>query len=544
MMKNLFDIFREKLSGAEFPGKEKHWKELEKRLNANDASKGAGFFPTWLVFSILIGLGGFILLFPSLMSEKNETFFNPFNSNTNQVIAHNSQKLETNEKSTDENPEPENLNPPIVQTPASAPIVNDNPPPAKPVNKNASFVRIAIPSGGYATTKDFNESSLISATSSNYGSSQSFISGNDESATLAANSQAASSLSLAALNRSSITDLVSIASLPFDVVNPESNGHPFLSQKRDEPDYFSKGGIGFKVGLFAGLQYSNPSMNAQRTSDATLAERFKKEERGMISPSAAFDFQISKWGWNFSTGINYFTQGEQRNYSNDFVQTAGRDSFFYSPTFKTNLQFDTTYISIVQQQNVWVMTDTTVTYYNEQTGTFVTASVPMMVMVNNGTDTSYSAVVDTTFITVQDSILNGTWVTRNFRGENENFKALLKGKNTYSYFEIPLMIGYDWRIKNLSLGLKAGVGIGRLIKQTAYYLSSDERQIEPYLIEQNQQMVYNLIVKPSVGYWFGKHWGLECSPLMRMNLNSFGSNPAGRNSYRNFGLQGGVNYRW
>lgn len=543
MMKNLFDIFKQKLSGAEFPGKEKNWKELEKRLNAGEATKGAGFFPSGLVLSLLIGLGGFVLLFPALMNDNKTKFFNPFNSNTVQVIANNGQRIEK-AKSLNNAGEPK-ANQPKATPAAESKIVEENVATSAPlsINRHNSFVRIAIPSGGYATAKDPDDFSTAAKKTGNNFSTGNFEKDPDQilptSETFSANTNNTKGI----LDAPHTSDLTEITALPYLSLRAGNETALYFPAKQDVPDYFSKCGLGFKVGLQAGLQFSNPKLNVTGENE-TWKNRVSKEEKGLISTAAGIDFQISKKGWNFSTGLNYFTQGEQRNYSNDFVQTAGRDSFFYSSFTKNIMQFDTTYIALIEQQNVWVMSDTVVTYYNEQTGTFVTSTVPMIVMVNNGTDTTYTALIDTGFVTVQDTILNGTWVSRDFRGENENLRTLLKGKNSFSYLEIPLMVGYDWRIKSLSVGLKAGVGIGRLVSQSAYYLSDDERRIQPYLIEQNKQMLFSFILRPNVAYWFGKHWGVECSPSMRMRLNKMGGSADTRNTYRNYGLMGGINYRW
>ncbi len=545
-MKNLFDIFREKLAAKEYGGKEKYWKELEQKLNANDGTKGGGLFPTGMVFSVLIGLGAFVLLFPILMKDKTEQYFNPFNSNTKQVIAQNETKIEAKSQS----------NTPGNTQYAKANLLADNTEVSKANNtainyynnKNASFIRLANPVSASTITEDetgISEESFSNPLNSNAANTSSFAASfNDAvSASQAARPMNSYTASTGLMHNSNFT-LIGISSLPLMMLNPGDASYSLLPFKKELPDYFHNPTFTYKVGVYAGIQYTKPVFHDAYRNNVSIAERVKKEERGRFTPVVGIDFQLSKKGWTITSGINYFQQGEQRNYTDDFIQTSGKDSIYFSPINKTILEFDTTIIPIIQQQNVWVMTDTVVTYYNELTGTFVTATVPMMVMVSNGTDTSYSAVVDTNFVIVQDSIQNGIWISRDFRGANEAYRSLLKGKNTFSYIEIPLLIGYDWKVRNISLGIKGGIGLGMLTQQTAYYLSSDERNIQPYLIEENKKMIYNVIVRPSFGYWFGNHWGIECSPTWRMNLNNFKQNPSQRNSYRSFGLQGGFSYRW
>jgi hypothetical protein len=548
MMKNLFDIFREKLAAKEYTGKEKYWKELEQKLNANDGAKGGGFFPTGMVFSVLIGLGAFVLLFPIFMKDKTEQYFNPFNSNTKQVIAQNETKIEDkSQKSIPENTQIAKTN---IVAENSEVIAPNNTAIKYYNNKNASFIRLANPVSSSALTlieeeTGISEEQFSNLQNSNAANTLSFAAPFSDviSTSQAAQTLASYSASTGLMPNSNFT-LLGISSLPLMMLNPGDASYSLLPFKKELPDYFHNPSFTYKVGVYAGVQYSKPVFNDTYSNNVSFAERVKKEEKGTLTPLVGIDFQLSKNGWTISSGINYFQQGEQRNYTDNFIQTSGKDSLFYSPVNKTILEFDTTIIPIIQQQNVWVMTDTVVTYYNELTGTFVTATVPMMVMVSNGTDTSYSAVVDTNFVMLQDSIQNGIWVSRDFRGANEAYRSLLKGKNTFSYIEIPLLIGYDWRVRNISLGLKGGIGLGMLTQQTAYYLSSDERKIQPYLIEENKKMIYNIIVRPSFGYWFGNHWGLECSPTWRMNLNNLKQNPSQRNSYRSFGLQAGFSYRW
>ena len=61
-MKNLFDIFKSKLANSKFDDKEKHWKELEQLLNANDSKKGGFFLSNWMIVSI-IGISGLALMY-------------------------------------------------------------------------------------------------------------------------------------------------------------------------------------------------------------------------------------------------------------------------------------------------------------------------------------------------------------------------------------------------------------------------------------------------------------------------------------------------
>jgi hypothetical protein len=561
MMKNLFDIFREKLAAKEFGNKEKHWKELEKRLNANDASKGGGWFPAGLVFSILVGLGAFVLLFPVFMNDDSKTFFNPLNSNTDLVIAQNESKMEEQSVSKSEKA----IDPEVSTLSASTSNTNlgsfENPiPPAQATvtekyftNKNASFIRIPAPD--FSANQDratenkrveanANFSNATPISDPAMAASTPIASTSPESLSFTTNGMAPSNHPLMASSAKNQISLGSVSSLPLFMLDAGTANLSLLPFKKEVPDYFAKSSFGFKVGLYAGLQYTQSMVNESVLSNASLVERIKKEESGMLTAVAGFDFQVSKKGWSISSGLNYYQQGEHRNYSDDFLQTKCIDSVFYTPVNKTIVGFDTTLITIVHQQNGWVVTDTLVTYYNEASGTFVTANLPMVVMVNNGTDTTYQLVIDSVFTQIIDSLRNGLWTTRDFRGSNEGYASLLKGKNTYTYFEIPLMLGYDWRIKNFSIGLKAGIGFGILTQQTAYYLSTDERRIEPYLIEQSNKLVYNVIVRPDFNYWLGKNWGISCSPFMRMNLNNLKQNPTERNSYRNIGVQAGINYRW
>lgn len=559
-MKNLFDIFREKLAAKEYGNKDKHWKELEKRLNANDATKGGAWFPAGIVFSVLIGLGAFVLLFPVFMNDENKTFYNPLNSNTDLVIAQNESKLEavsSNKESqavqTTENTTPEPLAPltnfenPRV---ADASLASEN----YFRNKNASFIRLSAPdySAGMNENEEANQTtpSPKASGTAGTGSGAGLVNNDTEITTEEANTNLAGSSNnlqetSTELNNINPVVLEGISSLPLFLLaatTPEYQS--LLPFKKEVPDYFPKSSLSFKAGVYAGFQYTQSILNESAINNAGLADRLKMEENGMLSPVAGFDIQVGKKGWSLSTGLNYYQQGEQRNYSDDFLQTKGLDSVYYTPINKRIVSFDTTLVPVIHQQNAWVVTDTLVTYYNEASGTFVTANLPMVVMVNNGTDTTYNVVVDSVFTNIIDSVRNGLWISRDFRGGNEEYASLLKGKNTYTYFEIPLMLGYDWRIRNWSIGIKAGLGFGILTKQTAYYLSIDERKIEPYLIEQSNKLVYNLILRPDFSYWLGKNWGISGSPFLRMNLNNFNQNPSLRSNYRNFGFQAGINYRW
>jgi hypothetical protein len=500
-------------------------------------------------------------LFPVFMNDETKTFFNPLNSNTDLVIAQNETKMEEQTASKIDKVESDVVSSSTVSTESSAlnSLENSILPTKATVtekyftNKNASFIRIPVPD--FSTQKDLalenkrvednaNFSNISAIQDPSIAATAPISSSSPEPLSFNNNGTEPSNHPLMASAAKNQISLGIVSSLPLFMLDPGTANLSLLPFKKEVPDYFAKSSLGFKVGLYAGFQYTQSTLNESVLSNPSLAERIKKEESGMLTAVAGFDFQVSKKGWSISTGLNYYQQGEQRNYSDDFLQTKGIDSIYYTPVNKTILSFDTTLIPIIHQQNGWVVTDTLVTYYNEATGTFVTANLPIVVMVNNGTDTTYNTVIDSVYTQIIDSVRNGLWTSRDFRGSNEEYTSLLKGKNTYTYFEIPLMLGYDWRIKNLSIGLKAGIGFGILTQQTAYYLSTDERRIEPYLIEQSNKLVYNVIVRPDFNYWLGKNWGVSCSPFMRMNLNNLKQNPNQRNNYRNVGLQAGVNYRW
>ena len=119
-------------------------------------------------------------------------------------------------------------------------------------------------------------------------------------------------------------------------------------------------------------------------------------------------------------------------------------------------------------------------------GTF---HIPYYDLNTNQMDTAiYSVMMDTSY-----------WVNESYEEESINNYNV---QNRYTYLNIPFMIGYQFKIKNISIGLRAGGAVGfRINNSNGMYYNSNIQGLHSF---KAKKTIYNIVTTASVGYQFKK----------------------------------------
>lgn len=119
-------------------------------------------------------------------------------------------------------------------------------------------------------------------------------------------------------------------------------------------------------------------------------------------------------------------------------------------------------------------------------GTF---HIPYYDINTNQMDTAiYSIMMDTSY-----------WINESYEEESINNYNV---QNRYTYLNIPFMIGYQFKIKNISIGLRAGGAVGfRINNRNGMYYNSNIQGLHSF---KAKKTIYNIVTTASVGYQFKK----------------------------------------
>lgn len=134
-------------------------------------------------------------------------------------------------------------------------------------------------------------------------------------------------------------------------------------------------------------------------------------------------------------------------------------------------------------------------------GTF---HVPYYDINTNQMDTAiYSLMMDTSY-----------WVNESYEEESLNNYNV---QNRYTYLNIPFMIGYQFKINNISIGLRAGGAVGfRINNSNGMYYNSNIQGLHSF---KAKKTIYNIVTTASLGYQF-KNIEMFIEPKYWFNLTN------------------------
>ncbi len=253
---------------------------------------------------------------------------------------------------------------------------------------------------------------------------------------------------------------------------------------------------GWSFDIFGGPALISSNERIPMAESRMLQQTDKKSH--IITPSMGLNINYHYNNWFVRSGVAYSEYGENKEYlkSSEMHDTVG-----YSK----------------QLVNSYYSHDTT--GWMQDPGD-PSVSIPI-----------YDAVFhsDTTY----------TWMSRDsLYYEHQNISA----QNRYRYIEIPLMVGYELRFKNLGLELATGVSVGFRVNSSGLFIDSNRELVNinasnsPY---SNTMMNYLLSI--GVKYHIGNRLSVVAQPIYKTNMNSL-FNSSSDVRYHNFGINLGINY--
>jgi hypothetical protein len=156
-------------------------------------------------------------------------------------------------------------------------------------------------------------------------------------------------------------------------------------------------------------------------------------------------------------------------------------------------------------------------------------------------DPNNSGVLIPVFDAIHHSDTSYSWVTEDsLYYEHQSIYA----QNRFRYIEIPAMVGYEFRFKNVGLEVATGVSLGFRVNSSGKFLDSDNNLVDinpsnsPYT---NTMMNYILTV--GVKYHISNRFSVIAQPIYKTNLNSLFESGLGSDTrYSSFGVNVGMNY--
>jgi hypothetical protein len=122
-------------------------------------------------------------------------------------------------------------------------------------------------------------------------------------------------------------------------------------------------------------------------------------------------------------------------------------------------------------------------------------------------------------------------------------KSNISATNRYRYVEIPLIVGFQYSIKRITLHSGIGLSVGRMVNTTGRYvvngvLENTSLNLNPY-----NNFHYNYMMQLGAVYALDNNWNMLLQTSYKTNLNSIYRSEFGRNTrYHSIGIQLGVSY--
>ncbi|MFN0276541.1 MAG: outer membrane beta-barrel protein [Chitinophagales bacterium] len=265
----------------------------------------------------------------------------------------------------------------------------------------------------------------------------------------------------------------------------------------------------FSVGLHFGYEYvtKNISANAQSVYTNSYFQQRNNDESPVWVPSVGILAGIDISNFNLTTGFTSYQLGEKINYSlintiTDSLTITDIITTLYIDT--TDILYDTTYILV----DSMLVIDSIYTIYF--------------------TDTSYT----------NDTITEVTY----FNVESTSIK---RDTNLVSYFEIPLLFGYQFSKGYWRFNLQTGPSLGIYRFSSGSVIESDLESLAPLNdTDYFTKLSYNWLFTPSVTYILTENLQIGLQPRFRFNLNSIAMDEGIKLRYQTYGLHVNAKYRF
>ena len=254
----------------------------------------------------------------------------------------------------------------------------------------------------------------------------------------------------------------------------------------------------------------------QADSVSIKLEEARTSDKWQVSALSGVNFSISRLG--NSTNQEYLTKRtEEENYLTNYTGGIMLERFI---TDKIKLGTGLTYISYGSNNSY-----SSSTVYDD-------------FQQFKGLDSVYNPTIDSIFyqpsgtwlpyLIRMDTTLDSAFVAQQ-KAREDSAALNSSGKVSFSYVELPLLIGYYKTINKWSFGLNTGVSVGLLTQSSGSFI--DENLVSMQ-VAQSQQLVWNYLLSPEFNYQFNEKLYLGFQPFFRMGLNNLSlSEPIDRSYY-------------
>lgn len=573
-MNNLNELFKKKLAEQQFDGKEKYWSQLEKKLSDNEQDKVAiVWYKKWLLPIVAIVVLGTIALLFNYSSKNNvENTKALYSGNSNdqllsaQQANHAASTAKKESTTVSNNQITENvtendiaLNANNAQTASTKSNINSNKntfkrEQSRPFNAtNNNLLKNKNATAAIQTPKEpilsnSNPDERYYALESNT-LNPTFQKNTNNTYVNNITQNTADSYAMAAATKVNKTLDFSQIEMPLAFLSPKALTAIIYTQTNVNlasnlfPTTTKKQKNNLSLSVYSGAMLSINNLLTTNGNSIDYLTRRKNEEINAIKPNVGIDIELKRGHWTLTSGINLHQQGEKRNYSNQFKRLIPYDSLVVNVNNNSTWLVDTAMFYAMQYNNIVTSYDSTVTYYDETSGLFYTAQLPIYTTQTTVVDTNFYYLIDSTYYQAIDTIKTNYALQKQMVISNPN-QANLKGRNTFNYVEVPVLIGYEWGIKRWRMSVKGGIGFGILTRQQSFYLTTDEAEIAPVSTAVYSKIMYNGIFRVGMHYSFTPQFGIDFVPFTRLNINNMtNKNATFQQKYNNVGLQVGMNYK-
>ena len=253
----------------------------------------------------------------------------------------------------------------------------------------------------------------------------------------------------------------------------------------------------FSLGLYGGLSSVQKLLTSQEENLGSHIAMRKAEEQPILTFSAGMELNYQPNRWLVSTGIYYNEYGEKINYSpNVYEQEQISSSGFW--------------------------TIATFTYDSSDS-----LGNPIIVTLR---DSNFNEVLTTDTITITD---------KSITEQNGNTKL--------AYIEIPVLVGYEFSLNNMSILTRTGVSVGYLLNSKGYYVAQDNAQLQDIGTKEDlvRSFSINYLLKAGIHYPMGEMATIFVEPRFKINLQSIlGKSNNVSQKYYTYGVNLGIKYKF
>ncbi|MDA9563553.1 hypothetical protein N9R81_02630 [Flavobacteriales bacterium] len=327
-------------------------------------------------------------------------------------------------------------------------------------------------------------------------------------------------------------DLFLMCPVPFELENSLGYFPSFNFEENKSPI------MRLEVEAYGGAMFVDKYLSSPQ--EFRFLDRRNSEEQPYLSHNIGIDATIKRGKFTATSGFNLHQQGEFTHYANRhqiWNQTAVTD-YMVEDNSHWNAQDHS--FTAINEDNFVQQTDTFITYYDAASGTYISDTVTYQQYVINNVHHQPYTILDSVYVMNMDTVGASTRIDSSLIHVTDGNPYSTKNRNSFSYVEIPILLGYEFPLSRLSIQAKTGIGFGLLTNYHVTYLHREYTL--PVLLGKSQvkQTIVNYIARISLSYALNENWSFRITPHYRLNLTNVLNQDQIRQKYWNVGVNFGV----